>query len=720
MQDIEGILAQMTVEEKAGQLNMVAAPGAVTGPDAIGAGALGDIGDDLRAGRIGSLLNIWGADAIRTLQRVAVEESRLGIPLFFGLDVIHGHRTIFPVPLAETCTFDPSLWESTARAAAGEAAEDGIDLTFAPMLDVARDPRWGRIVEGAGEDPWLSSQMAVAKVRGFQGGDLAQRDSVAATAKHFCAYGAVTAGREYASTDVSERSLREVYIPPFISAIAAGTAAIMPAFTDLAGVPMTANVALLQGYLRSELGFDGLLISDYGAIGELLNHGVAETLLDAAVLSLKAGIDIDMMSHAYVSALPEAVQRRLIAMDELDAAVRRVLAFKVRLGLFDDPYRRCGAKELSDNGHNRQLARETGSRSIVLLTHRNPVLPLSSSLQRIAVVGPLAAAATEMLGCWAMAGRPEEAVSIIEGLRAALPDCLCTHAAGCTISGHDDDLAAEALELCKEADLVILCLGEGADMSGEAASRGDLGLPGQQRAFAEAVLGLCKDLGKPAVALLTCGRPLALPWLFEQADAVLATWFLGTEAGPAIADVLTGKINPSGKLPVTWPRHEGQVPIFYGQRPTGRPSREGMHYSSTYLDVSFSPQFFFGHGLSYSAFELSDLQCTARTRMDGEIFVSITVHNKSMRHGEMTLFLFIRDVVASVGRPVLELKGMQKLQLAAGESGIAHWRIAVRDLAFAGSDLTPVLEPGRFEIHVGQSADPCERMSASVDVIDDH
>jgi len=710
MKDVNALLAEMTVEEKAGQLNMVAVPGAITGP-----GELGDIGADLRAGRIGSLLNSWDSDAIRAFQRVAVEESRLGIPLFFGLDVIHGHRTIFPVPLAETCAFDPSLWERTAQAAAWEAAGDGVDLTFAPMLDVARDPRWGRMVEGAGEDQWVTSQIAAAKVRGFQGGDLTDAGNMAATAKHFCAYGAVTAGREYASTDVSDRSLREIYIPPFISAMAAGAAAIMPAFTDIAGVPMTANVALLRGYLREELGFQGLLISDYDAIGELLNHGVAETLLAAAVLALKAGIDIDMMSHAYVGMLPEAVKRGLVAMDDLDASVRRVLTFKANLGLFDDPYRRCVARDLSaQSERNRQLAREAGSRSIVLLTRRNPVLPLSSSLQRIAVVGPLAAAAAEMLGSWAMAGRPEEAVSILDGLRAALPNSCCSHAPGCSISGHDDDLNAEALQLCQEAELVILCLGEAADMSGEAASRADLGLPGQQRAFAEAVLGL----GKPTVVLLSSGRPLALPWLFERADAVLATWFLGTQAGHAIADVLTGKVNPSGKLPVTWPRHGGQVPIFYGQRPTGRPSKEGTHYSSTYLDLPFSPQFFFGHGLSYSVFELSDLRCTSKVKTDKDIAVSITVQNKSIYCGEATVFLFIRDVVASVGRPILELKGTKKLLLAAGESGIAEWRIAVSDLAFIGSGLQPVLEPGRFEIHVGQSADPCERLTAIVDVMD--
>ncbi len=708
---IDTLLAAMTVEEKIGQLNMVASSRAVTGP-----GELRDVAGGVRAGRIGALLNLWGADEVRTLQRLAVDESRLGVPLLLGLDVVHGHRTIFPVPLAEACLFDPMLWERTARAAAEEAAMDGVAMTFAPMLDVSRDPRWGRIVESPGEDPWVASQVAAAKTRGFQGHELGAPDSVAATAKHFCAYGAVTAGREYASADLSERTLHEVYLPPFAAAVAAGTAAIMPAFNDIAGTPMTANAPLLQGWLRARLGFDGVLISDYNAIAELLNHGVAEDIAEAAALALKAGVDIDMTSDAYAHGLPEALQRGLVDMADIDVSVRRVLRLKERLGLFDDPYRRGAAgSRATERGasERRELAREVGRRSIVLLTHARGVLPLSPDIRRIALVGPLAAAPHEMLGPWASAGRGEEAVSIREGLEAALPGRRIDSAPGVDIAGDDMRGVAAAVDLCRNAELVVLCLGEAASMSGEAASRADLGLPGRQRALAEAIL----DLGKPVVALLSSGRPLALPWLFERADAVLATWFLGCEAGHAVADVLTGKFNPTGKLPVTWPRHVGQAPIFFSQRPSGRPAQAGVRYTSSYFDLPATPQFPFGHGLSYSRFTLHDLRCDPRRLKAGEsVEISVSVHNDSLVDGEATLFLFVRDLVASVARPVLELKGVRKIVLAAGERGHAMWRLPVEALAFIGPSFDPVLEPGRFEIHVGQSADPAEFLTGVVDV----
>ena len=486
---IDTLLATMTLEEKIGQLNMVAASRVVTGP-----GELRDLHEGIRTGRIGNLLNLWGVDETRAVQRLAVEESRLGIPLLMGLDVIHGHHTIFPVSLAEACQFAPDLWEKTARVAAEEAAEDGVALTFAPMLDVARDPRWGRIIESPGEDTWVASQMAAAKTRGFQGPDLAAGDSVAATAKHLCAYGAVNAGREYASADVSERTLHEIYLPPFAAAVAAGAAAVMPAFIDVAGVAMTANAKLLQGWLRGVVGFEGVLISDYNAVAELLNHGVAADLVEAAALALNAGVDIDMTSGAYVQCLPEALERGLVTMAAIDASVRRVLKLKERLGLFDDPYRRgSAAPQPGRAAERRELAREAARRAIVLLTNRAEVLPLSPKIRRIAVIGPLAAAPGEMLGSWASAGRPEDAVSILEGLKAALPQCRIDHAAGVDIEGESTDGIAAAVDLCAEAETIVLCLGESAAMSGEAASRTDLGLPGRQRALAEAVL----DLGKP-------------------------------------------------------------------------------------------------------------------------------------------------------------------------------------------------------------------------------
>ncbi len=706
---IDALLQKMTLEEKIGQLNMVAASRVVTGP-----GELHDLHEGIRTGRIGNLLNLWGVDETRAVQRLAVEESRLGIPLLMGLDVIHGHHTIFPVPLAEACLFDPDLWEKTARAAAEEAAEDGVALTFAPMLDVARDPRWGRIIESPGEDTWVASEMAAAKTRGFQGRDLAARDGVAATAKHLCAYGAVTAGREYASADVSERTLHEVYLPPFAAAVDAGVAAVMPAFIDVAGMAMTANAKLLQDWLRGVVGFEGVLISDYNAVVELLNHGVAADLVEAAALALNAGVDIDMTSGAYVQCLPEALDRGLITMAAIDASVSRVLRLKERLGLFDDPYRRGSvASQPSRAAERRELAREAGRRAIVLMTNRAEILPLSPKIARIAVIGPLAAAPGEMLGSWASAGKPEEVVSILEGLKAALPRCRIDHVAGVDIEGESTDGIAAALSLCAEAETIVLCLGESAAMSGEAASRTDLGLPGRQRALAEAVL----DLGKPVVATLSSGRPLTLPWLFERAEAVLATWFLGHEAGHAVADVLTGKFNPTGRLPVSWPRDVGQVPIFYNELPSGRPYAPGVHYSSTYLDQPPTPQFPFGHGLSYSRFALSDLRCEPTSVKAAETFeVAVAVHNESQVDGEATLFLFVRDPIASVARPLLELKGVQKAVLSAGERKDVTWRLPVEDLSFVGQGLERILEPGRFEIHVGQNADPGGFMSCAIEL----
>jgi beta-glucosidase len=710
MEPIDRLLAIMTIEEKIGQLNMVASFRAVTGP-----GALREIDEGIRAGRIGNLLNLWGADEVEAVQRLAVEESRLGIPVLLGLDVIHGHRTIFPVPLAEACLLAPDLWEKTARAAAEEAAEDGIAMTFAPMLDVGRDPRWGRIVEGPGEDPWIASQIATAKTRGFQGLDLAAANSLAATAKHFCAYGAATAGREYASVDVSERTLREIYLPPFVAAVVAGTAAIMTAFNDLAGVPMTANAPLSQGWLRGHLGFDGVLISDYNAIAELLNHGIAGDIVEAAALALKAGVDIDMMSNAYVRGLPEAQARGLVTMAEIDASVRRVLNLKQRLGLFDDPYRRGRVKPSA--GHEaadrRGLAREVARRAIVLLTHRRSLLPLSPEIRHIVLIGPLAAAPDEMLGPWASAGSGQNAVSILEGLAKALPQCRIDCARGVDTTAEGTEGISAAIDLCRDAEVIVLCLGETASMSGEAASRADLGLPAGQRELAEAIFALAK----PVIVLLSSGRPLVLPWLFERAAAALATWFLGSEAGNAVADVLTGKFNPTGKLPITWPRHGGQVPIYYNQRPSGRPTKAGVRYTSTYLDVPATPQFPFGHGLSYSRFVLLDLRCRpSHVKADEFLEVSVTVRNDSQADGEATLFLFVRDVVASVARPLLELKGVGKIVLAAGLSGEVTWRLPVEALAFIGPDLDPILEPGRFRIEVGQSADPAELLAGFVEL----
>jgi beta-glucosidase len=703
MNRIDKLLAAMTVEEKIGQLNMVAAGFAVTGP-VLASGAA----EDIRAGRIGGLLNLWGAQELHAMQKIAMEKTRLGIPLLAGFDVLHGHRTIFPIPLAEAASFDPLLWEASAREAAIEAAADGINMTFAPMLDIARDPRWGRIAEGAGEDPWVAAEFAKAKVRGFQGAGLpyglASAGAVAATAKHFCAYGAALAGRDYASADVSERLLHEVYLPPFAAAVAADCAAIMPAFNDVAGIPMTAHIPLLRDWLRRETGFDGVIVSDYNAVAELIRHGVAGDLAEAAAAALRAGVDIDMMSGAYSQGLVPALARGLVSIEEIDAAARRVLRLKERLGLFDDPYRR-GSTAAATAGvlaARCELAREAARRSIVLLTNEH-VLPLSPNLRRIALIGPLAEARAEMLGPWALAGSASDPVTIREGLAAALPDTDIVFAPGVTIAGEETSGIDAAREICRDADLVLLCLGEAATMSGEAASRANPGLPGVQNALAEALFAL----GKPVVLLISSGRPLMIGAIAAKAHALVGTWFLGVEAGNAIADVLTGKYNPTGRLPVTWPRDVGQVPIFFAERPSGRPANPDDLYTSKYLDMPVEPLFPFGHGLSYSRFILTKPRVNkAEFKRADQLTVEVDVLNEGDAAGEETVFLFARDVVASVARPLLELKGMGRIALSPGEAGTVCFRLAAEALAFPGSDLKPVFEPGEFLLFAGQSADP--------------
>jgi beta-glucosidase len=693
---IETLLASMTLEEKIGQMTLVSAGQAVTGP-----GGPVDYLQAVRAGQVGTVSNLWGPEQTREVQRIALEETRLRIPLLFVMDVIHGHRTIFPLPLAEAGAFDPDLWERTARVAATEAAADGLAMTYAPMLDVARDPRWGRIAESPGEDPWLAARFAHAKVRGFQGSDLTAADSVGATAKHLAAYGAVTAGREYAAVDISERSLHEIYLPPFRAAVAAGVAAIMPAFHNLAGGPMTANAAVLRDVVRECWGFEGMMVSDYGAVAELMVHGVAEDLAQAAALALRAGIDIDLMGNAYARGLPGALERGLVSVADIDTAVRRVLALKEALGLFEDPFRRGHGLTSEQLATHRALARDVARRAIVLLTNRGGTLPLAPDGGRIAVIGPLADARDDMLGPWAAGGRPEDMVTILEGLRAAFPAREVVHVLGVEIGRGDTSGIPAALDAARAADVVVLCLGEARRMSGEAASRARPGLPGHQDALAKAML----DLGKPVVVTLSSGRPLMAPWLFERADAVLATWFLGSEAGNAVADVLCGRHNPTARLPVSWPVDIGQIPIFYGQQPTGRPANPAEHYTAKYIDLPVEPLFPFGHGLSYTRFGYRDLRARPKELRPGEaITVEVEVTNEGAVAGEETVFLFLRDPVASIARPLLELRGVTRIALEPGARGTVRFELSTDDLTFLGPDLSPRFEPGAFEIHVGPSA----------------
>jgi beta-glucosidase len=710
---IEALIGKMTLAEKLGQLTMTASSYAVTGPI-----IAGDSTEAIKAGAIGNLLNMVGADHVREMQRLAVEESRLGIPLLIGLDVIHGHRTLFPVPLGEAALFDPETWALTARESAKEAAADGLAMTFAPMLDVSRDPRWGRSAEGPGEDPWLGARIAEAKVRGFQGVNLAAADALAAVAKHYCAYGPVTAGREYASVDISERTVHEVHMPPFAAAVAAGVVAIMPAFTDLAGIPMTANVALLRGWLRERLKFNGVIVSDYNAIAELMHHGIASDLAHAATLALKAGVDIDMMADAYRRGLPIALERGWVSVAEIDESVRRVLGLKERLGLFADPYRRGATPETAAAiASRRRLARAVAARAIVMLKNDRDVLPLASTVRRLAVIGPLADASAEMRGPWWGAAEPEGHVTVLAGVREMLPAVQVLYSPGVDIDGGDALGIPAALDHCGQADAILLCLGEAAGMSGEAASRAHLGLPGRQRAFADAVFDRAATLGKPVIVILFSGRPLVVPWLVERADAVLAAWFLGSEAGNAIGEVIMGRVSPSGRTPVTWARAAGQVPIFFGQRPSGRPADPKDRFTSKYLDVSNEPLFPFGHGLSYGHFTLSNLRVTTdRVTENDTVVVRVDVANDGKRAAEETVFLFTHDKLASVARPVLELKGFGKITLAPGESGSVTLFLPAADLRFLGLDLQPVFEAGEVEILVGPCADRSRLLAASIRV----
>lgn len=702
----------MTLAEKLGQLTMTAGTHALTGPV-----LAGDSSEAVRAGAVGNVLNIYGAEAVHALQRIAVGESRLGIPLLFGLDVVHGHRTLFPVPLAEAGVFDPALWERSAREAACEAAADGIAMTFAPMLDVARDPRWGRMVEGPGEDPWLAVRYAQAKVRGFQGSDLAAPACVAAVAKHYCAYGAVSGGRDYASVELSEHGLRETYLPPFAAAVRAGVAAVMPAFTDLGGMPSTADPWLLQDVLRGELGFEGVVVSDYNAIGELIAHGVARDLPEAAAIALRAGVDIDMIAGAYRRGLPVALERGLVDIAAVDAAVRRVLQLKQRLGLFDAPFARgASAEPAAAVASRRRLARELAARTLVLLTQQPGSLPLPATLRRLALVGPLADAPGEMRGPWWAAGQPADCVPVLAGLEAALPATQIRYAAGVPLTAPDHSGIGAALEACAEAEAIVLCLGEPAGMSGEAASRAHLGLPGAQRELAERVL-LAAGGVRPVIVVLFCGRPLVLPWLFERASAVIAAWFPGCEAGHAVADVLTGRAVPCGRSVVSWPRAEGQIPVFFGQRPGGRPARADDVYTSKYLDVPNEPLFAFGCGAGYSACTLRDFALSADAVPAGQpVEASVEVVNEGDAALEHTVYAFVRHPLARRARPLLELAGIAHVSLPGRARtrvriGIPWEQLAPPPAFLAGGQCRQV------EICIGSSAAAGELLRARVPIL---
>jgi beta-glucosidase len=709
---VERLLARMTLEEKLGQLTQ--RPGDLVDgePEVARAGEA-----EIRAGRVGSFLGVSGAAATRRLQRIAVEESRLGIPLLFANDVIHGFRTIFPVPLGEAASFDPDAVRGAARIAATEAAAHGVHWTYAPMVDIARDPRWGRVVEGAGEDPFLGAAMAAAKVRGFQGDDLGEPNTVLATAKHFVAYGAAEGGRDYDVADLSERTLHEVYLPPFRAAVDAGVGAIMTAFNEIAGTPMHAHRGLVTDLLRGAWGFEGVVVSDFTGVRELLQHGVAADTADAARLALRAGVDVEMVSTTYRDHLPGLLRAGRIDRRAIDDAVRRVLAAKHRLGLFEDPYRYCDeARETAWTltPEHRRAARELAIESLVLLRNAGGVLPIRRPAGTIAVIGPLADDPSVVLGSWAGAGRDEDAITPLAGIRAAAgPGTRVLHARGAGIEDPDTSGFAEAARAARGADAVVMFLGEHPSMSAEAGSRASLDLPGAQPALARAVVAA----GKPTVVVLLNGRPLSIAWLDEHVPAILEAWYPGIEAGPAIAQVLFGDRDPGGRLPVTFPRSVGQVPIYYGHRNTGRPPHPDDKFTSKYLDLPWIPLYPFGWGLGYTTFEYRGLALdrAMMTRADS-LTVRVRVANTGRRAGDEVVQLYVRDDVGSVTRPVKELRGFRRVRLEAGAETTVSFTLRARDLAFHDAAIRPVVEPGTFTVWVGPSS--VEGLEARFEVVE--
>jgi beta-glucosidase len=721
---IESLLARMTVAEKAGQLTLNAAAwagGAANALNPTKAGATFDAQlGEVRAGQLGGVFNGHGTDMAQRMQTVAMREARLKIPLIFAADVIHGFRTVFPVPLAEAGSFDPDLAEQTARAAAVEASAAGIDWTFAPMVDIARDQRWGRAVEGAGEDVFLGRMMAAARVRGFQGTKgLTADDAVMACAKHFAAYGAAEAGLDYNSVDVSERTLRDVYFPPFQAAFDVGVGSTMASFNEISGVPATANPWLLDTVLRKEWGFGGLVVSDYTGDEELIAHGFAADAREAARLAFMAGVDMSMQSNFYRDHLPALVASGAVPMARLDQAVRRVLLAKQELGLFDDPFRRIDPKRERTRVRTKAhlaLARDAGRRSIVLLKNDGDLLPLPRSGKRIALIGPFAQGQRELIGPWNVYGSDKEAVDLLSGVRALVDDPASVTATDG--SGIDAPLAGgieAAVAAANAADIVILAVGEAQNMSGEAQSRVDIVVPAAQMALAAAVAAT----GKPIVVALRNGRALALSGAVLEAPAILVTWFLGSQSGLAIADILFGIAAPSARLPVSFPYATGQEPYHYAHKSTGRPNPEGprVDYKAHYREVPNAARFAFGHGLTYGKIGYSDLQLgDGKLAWDGTLEVRATITNSGTRAAEEVVQLYIHDVAASITRPVRELKAFRRVRLAAGARQEVVFTLKRSDLQFVGLDLKPTVEPGQFRLWVAPSAQ-AEGVSATFELV---
>ena len=705
-QKVNALLKKMTIEEKIGQLNQYSNDNSITGPITVNPNKQAEI----KNGLVGSMLNVTGVESTRNYQKLAMQ-SRLKIPMLFGQDVIHGYKTTFPLPLAEAASWDLEAIELAARVAATEAAASGIHWTFAPMVDIGRDPRWGRIMEGAGEDTYLASKIAYARVKGFQGNKLGDLNSVMACVKHFAAYGAAVGGRDYNSVDMSERMLWETYLPPFKAALDAGAATFMNSFNDLNGIPATGNVHLQRDILKGKWNFQGFVVSDWGSIGEMVAHGYSKDLKAAALSAITAGSDMDMESVAYKNNLAQLVKEGKVSIDLVDDAVKRILRKKFELGLFDDPYRYSDEKRAEkalNNPENRKAALEVAQKSIVLLKNENQTLPLSKNLKTIAFIGPMVKEYKENMGFWSVelpnVDYNKWIVSQWDGLQNKVgKNTKLLYAKGCEVDGDNKDGFAEAVATAKQADVVILSIGERRDMSGEAKSRSDIHLPGVQEDLVKAI----QATGKPVVVLINAGRPLVFNWTADNVPAIVYTWWLGTEAGNAIANVLFGDYNPSGKLPMTFPREVGQIPIYYNHFSTGRPAKDENqnNYVSAYIDLKNSPKFPFGFGLSYTKFDYSGLKLSSVKMKNNEtIKVSFQLSNVGKAAGEEVVQLYLKDKFGSVVRPVLELRDFQKVKLNAGESKTIEFTIDKEKLSFYNDKLEWTAEPGNFEVMIGASS----------------
>jgi beta-glucosidase len=725
-QFIDGLIKKMTLEEKIGQLTLFTSDMDLTGPT-----IRDTYRQDIISGKCGNIFNAYTPAYVRKLQDLAMQ-SRLKIPLLFGYDVIHGHRTIFPIPLAESCSWDLDAMEKTARIAAMEASADGLHWTYSPMVDVTREPRWGRVAEGAGEDTWLGSKVGVVKVRGYQGNDYKSGNTILSCVKHFALYGAAEAGRDYNTTDMSRRTMFETYLPPYKAAIDAGAASVMSSFNEIDGIPATGNKWLMTDLLRKQWGFKGFVVTDYTAINEMINHGVGANEYEVGALAINAGIDMDMQGAVYYNHLKKLLADKKVTIAAVDLAVKRVLEAKYKLGLFDDPY-----KYVNEEKATRELmspdklafAREVARKSIVLLKNQNQVLPLKKS-GNIAVIGPLADRKRDMIGNWSAAGDWTKAVSLIEGIRGKIGNSaniqvvkganlledkellnkLNQHGGNIPVdsTASAEQLIQQAVQVARNADVIIMALGESQGMTGEAASKTNIGIPSNQLALLKAI----HATGKPVALVLFNGRPLTLEWENENIPAILETWFLGTEAGNAIADVLFGDYNPSGKLTITFPRNVGQIPIYYAARNTGRPMDPNNKYSSKYLDAPNTPLYPFGHGLSYTTFEYGNITLSKNQITPTEkLQVKIMLRNTGNYDGEETTQLYIRDMVGSVTRPLKELRGFQKTFLRKGESRELTFTLSVEDLKFYNKDLKWNYEAGAFKVFVGTNSSDVKEAS---------